>query len=171
MIRPVLALAALALPITSATAQQSLAAFMLGHGYSAVPLTKLRTGHDAVAVVLNGVATTFMLDSGASNTILNTGSLAKFGLKPKDRVNAGGGVGLGAGGVLMVGAYPIRALRIGDRDVPMTRIYAIDLGNFASAFKYSSSMEIDGIIGQDVLTRFGGVIDVANSRLYLKLPR
>lgn len=149
-------------------ADPTLAGFMTANGYSAVPLTKLRTGHEAVAVTLNGVATTFMLDSGANATVINSGALAKFGIKAKDQIAVGGA--LGAGGVVRVGTYPIRTLRVGDRDVPLTRIHAIDLATFAIAFKQTSNVEVDGIIGQDVLTRFGGVIDVANSRLYLKLP-
>ena len=168
MRRPLAALAAALLVAAPAGAQQTLAGFMTANGYSAVPLTKLRTGHQAVAVTLNGVAATFVLDSGANATVINTASLPKFGIKPADQIGAGGG--FGAGGLVQVGLYPIRTLRVGDRDVPLTRVHAIDLATFATAFKLSSAADIDGIIGQDVLSRFGGVIDVANGTLFLRLP-
>ena len=162
------ALLATATATAPAARRQSLARFMSISGYAAIPLTKLPTGHETVVVALNGVASTFVLDSGAGATVLHRTSLAKFGLADGDRMRSSTGVG--AGGAIGIDTYAVTSLSISGRQVPLAAIRVADLTAVVGALKAAAGVEVDGVIGQDVLTRWDGVIDVAHSTLYLRLP-
>jgi hypothetical protein len=61
-------------------------------------------------------------------------------------------------------------LSLGTVAVPQPEISVTDLGYVVTAIQQAAGVTIDGVIGQDILTRDGGIIDVRSQRLFLELP-
>lgn len=156
---------AVAQPAQSPNPSPSVEQHLLANGYRPVVLTKLRTGHETVQVTLNGVTGTFVLDSGAGGSVVHLASRDKFGL-PEQGNSVGG---TGAGGRITLVDVPIQTLLLGDVAVPQTRIAVTDLSSVVNALQAATGVTIDGVIGQDILTRDGGIIDVRAQRLYLQI--
>lgn len=156
---------AVAQPTPSPNPPISVEQLLLANGYRSVPLTKLRTDHEVVEVTLNGVSGTFVLDSGAGGSVVHVASSDKFGLPQEGNTIRG----TGAGGQISLIDVPIQTLLLGDVPVPQNKIAVTDLSSVVNALQAAAGVTIDGVIGQDILTRDGGIIDVRAQRLYLQL--
>ena len=142
-------------------------AFLEQQGFTTFRLIKLRTGHEAIEGTINGIAGTFVLDSGANRTVLHKDRLAKFGIVP---AAVSQGAGAGAGGAVAIGSHSICSFTLGGQPVPLDTIYSTDLTSVVGNLKAAADVDIDGVVGQDVLSGYGGIINVGTSELYLKLP-
>ncbi len=165
----VLALAAAgpAMAIAAEPEPEPVRAFVEGQGFVTFKLTKLRTGHEVIEGTINGIAGTFVLDSGANRTVLHKDRLAKFGLD----ATSGQGAGAGAGGAVAIGTHAVSGFTLGGKPVPLGTIYSTDLASVVGSLKAVAGVEIDGVVGQDVLSGYSGIINIGTSELYLKLPR
>ena len=133
-------------------------------GFTAVPLRELITGHHLVDTKLNGRDATFVVDTGANATVLNTAYAGDFGLS--GRATPGGAIGLG--GSLKASQSRIDSLTIGGVPIRQSRIMVSDLSQIARLLEpLSGGRTIHGIIGQDVMKEHRAVIDVAAPILYL----
>lgn len=159
----------LAAPASIARPVETLSHFLERGGYSQIALKKLPTGHETLAVVLNGTPSTFVLDSGSGATVVHAVVGPRFGLDAANRI--GDDTGAGAGGDVGVAIYRINGITLSGYKVPLGRIHTIDLTAVVNGLSKEAGVQIDGVIGQDILTQYGGIIDVANDRLYLRLPR
>lgn len=141
-----------------------LAAHLAPLGWRAVPLTKLKTGHETLRVTVNGVEGLFVLDSGASGSVIDARVADKYRLgRPVER-----GDGTGIGGRFAVYRVAITSLRIGEVALPVDRLNRAEIAHVVDTLARLAGVQVDGIIGQDVLTRFGGIIDVGRQQLYLR---
>ena len=153
-------------PIAAKAGGQSLGSWLGAQGYAAVPLRRLASGHQIAAVELNGRSANFIVDSGAGGTVVDRGQLNRFGIPGSIRE----GTGIGAGGSILVSLHPVKSFRIGGRALPMSQIVSTDLGYIIAGLNIGNGTQVSGVLGQDVLTRYSGVIDVKGQVLYLKLP-
>ncbi|WP_082731706.1 MULTISPECIES: aspartyl protease family protein [unclassified Sphingomonas] len=140
--------------------------FLASKGFTVLKLTKLPTGHEIVDVEINGQAGTFVLDSGAGATVVRHDRLGKFGLGAA----SGEAQGAGAGGSIAITSHPIESIALGGRAVPLKRVYSTNLDSVVARLKTATGTEIDGVVGQDILSGFSGIINIGSSELYLKLP-
>ena len=142
-------------------------AFLEQQGFTTLKLTKLRTGHEAIEGSINGIAGIFVLDSGANLTVLHKDRLAKFAIA---EAAAADGTGAGAGGAVAIGKHIVAGVTLDGKPVPLGTVYSTDLTSVVSSLKAAAGVEIDGVVGQDVLSGYSGIINIGTSELYLKLP-
>ena len=151
-------------PISHAGPVDTLEQLMIDAGYSKINLEKLKTGHETVQVSLNGQTGTFILDSGAGASVIHDAFAQKYGLNLLSSEKTG----TGAGGQLAVSQSVIDGLTIGEVELAWQTVHVMDLSHVVDAIARVNAIEADGIIGQDILTAFGGVIDIRGARLFLK---
>jgi len=164
-IAALVATAVLGVSVPSATAQD-LGQYLSGYGYSPVSLGKLPTGHETLEVEINGVKGRFILDSGAGASVVHTAYAAKYGLNsPTSDDNR---TATGAGGHTAISRHPIDSLSLGGAVMDQKQVSIMDLGGVVAAIKAATGEEIDGVIGQDILTRHDAVIDISKQTLYLR---
>lgn len=154
---------AAAAPIVARPAAPPLAQWLGGQGYSAIPLRRTGSNHQVVSVTVNGKAALFLVDSGAAGTVIDRNQLARFGIGAAVRE----GTGIGAGGSIKVALHPLASFRIGPRAVPLAQIVSTDLSGVIAGL---NAGDVAGVLGQDVLQRYGAIIDVRANTLYLKVP-
>lgn len=137
-------------------------------GYIAIPLRRIGAGLDTVRLGINGTQGTFLLDTGASNSVIDTRAVPKFKITSGDLL--GSDVAIGAGGDIRLSSYRVSGLMLQSQNFPFAYISATDLSNVVSAFARDTGIKLDGIIGQDVMIAFDAVIDTQNRTLYLRRP-
>jgi Aspartyl protease len=123
-----------------------------------VPIKVLRRGGDILAlapVTIKGRSYFFILDTGASTSVIGRRVSKRLGLRPTGRpVRVAGVFGSGA-------AQPVRIRRwqVGATPLPSLKIVSFDVG---------ARGRIVGLLGSDVLARFGRIsIDYVNKTLTL----
>lgn len=140
--------------------------FLASEGFTVLKLTKLPTGHEIIDAAINGQAGIFVLDSGAGATVVRHDRLAKFGLAAA----TGEEQGAGAGGHIAITSHPIGSFALGGRPLPLKQVYSTNLDSVVARLNAATGTEIDGVVGQDILSGFSGIINIGSSELYLKLP-
>jgi len=134
-------------------------------GYVRIEIEKMLTGHLLLEVELNGVKGKFILDTGASTTVLESNRKDKFNLMIESTDEEAAGAG-GAG--MQMETSDGNNLKIGDTEFDNFQIYLMSLDHVNQAFSSYGVEEVDGVIGADVLTFKDGIIDYSNLVLYLK---
>ena len=137
-------------------------------GFAAIPLEEVATGHHLVQARINGTQASFVLDTGANMTVVDTAQAGGLG------VSAGtSAVGRGFGRAAVPGAggrarqVAIETFAIGSVPIRQNRIVTSDLAHLLTPLGRIAGEEVVGIIGQDVLKEHRATIDVAGSMLYL----
>lgn len=143
---------------------------LVQRGYARVPVRWLPTGHLMVLAEVNGIPGRFLLDTGAARTVLNAASVARFGLAPCD-CPAVAPTAVGAGGPTGLSAWSVERFELAGVRARIDHVRAADLSAVVAAIREAARVEIDGIIGQDLLVERQGVIDLAAGRLFLLASR
>lgn len=151
-------------PITAQTLSEALAA----SGYSSIPLKRLRIGVETVALRINGQMGLFVLDTGASLTVIDSRRLAKFGIDSGAPLNST--TAIGAGGGVLVSSYGVKTIGFGNHIYSIDRISAADMSAVNASFVKDTGISVDGVLGHDVLSHLDAVIDLGSGRLFLRKP-
>jgi clan AA aspartic protease (TIGR02281 family) len=131
--------------------------FLRKNGFHKIDLSKNRVGHYQVTIRINGKRGRFIIDTGASGTVIDNESADKFNLNPKVGAAKAGGLGTTN---LNVQKSKNNTITIGKIEINRFHVNKSLTAKRASA--------VDGVIGADILNRKKAIIDYGNSTLYLK---
>lgn len=146
----------------------SLAAVLATQGFQKSSLQRLPSNHDLINAAFNGVNGRFIVDTGASFSVIHAPRASAFRLDRSDAL--GTQTATMATGSTQLTRYRLRSAVIAQRAYSLPEITSADLGALAQVVKQTSGQDIDGIIGQDFLIRNQAVIDVGAARIYLRAP-
>jgi hypothetical protein len=117
-----------------------------------------------IEVALNGKKAYFLIDTGSDITILNTRDAKKYGFGVIKRAFENHSlVGMGGSVASIYSTYDVE-LKVGSSRV-MNRYLAHDLSRVVKMLEQKISIQISGIIGSDLMKRYGFVIDYANKQV------
>lgn len=140
--------------------------FLEEQGYTRIKLKLLKTNHFEMKATINGVKGRFILDTGASNTLVSESSFEQFKLKVEDsdvKVT-------GAGASNMDSQVSKKnSLAIGKWKAERAVIVLFNLTHVNKGLSSLDVEPIDGIIGTDILKKAKAIIDYEKKYLYLKL--
>ncbi|HFX17655.1 MAG TPA: acid protease [Flavobacteriales bacterium] len=122
------------------------------------------SGHHLLKAKLNGQKGLFILDTGASNTCVDQAQADRFNLKGKDTDHKATGAG---NGEIDIQLSNKNKLKIGDWKIKKIPLVLMDLSHINTALQLFD-IEIDGIIGADVLHQGKGIIQYEKELLFLK---
>jgi hypothetical protein len=134
--------------------------------YTEIPIRLNSIGHLDVEVTIDGIKTSFLVDTGASNTVIDIG-FAKDNLQEFAAIDEhGGGVGTSQ---MKLYHKKIDLFKINDFEIPSFDLYATDFQHVKDSLaKKGITESCDGVIGADILIKYNAVIDYKKQRLYLK---
>ena len=136
--------------------------------YTRIKLKLLKSNHFEMRATINGVKGRFILDTGASNTLVDSMLLEDFNLKIKKadvKIT-------GAGATNMDSQISVKNhLKIGKWSNSKSMIVLFNLTHVNSGLAENNIEPIQGIIGTDVLKKAGAIIDYEKKYLYLKLNK
>jgi predicted aspartyl protease len=130
-----------------------------------VGLTRSLGNHLFVHVLINDHPAWFVVDTGAALSIVDSTKAKALGLP------IGGSVYLPKRIEVNSRVVPVafvKALRVGSRDLGAGPVALTDLSEFRTELKGSNAVNMDGIIGLDILQSTNAVIDCRNQRIYFE---
>ena len=132
-----------------------------------VSLTRTTGNHLFVPVRINHRPASFAVDTGAALTIVDSNRANMFGMSGEAKV-----VELPRQIEINDRAVPVAHignLQVGNEDLGDGPVALIDLRAFSARFRDSGDkVQMDGILGLDILERYRAVIDCAQRRIYLQ---
>lgn len=144
----------------------SLDTFLAAKGFKKTKLQKSKVGHFELTARLNGVSGRFILDTGASHTVIEQGFVKKFKLKLHKKVHKSA-AGLGGSKFSSTNSSG-NVLSFRNFTSAKSRIITLDLSHVNDALHNHGIKKIHGIIGADFMNKYNAVIDYKQSSLYLK---
>lgn len=135
-------------------------------GYHKIPLKNNGAGHFKLNAKINGVSGSFILDTGASHTVIDDLAAEKFALTFSSRASKDAG-GLGES-AMKTRKCTGNVIEIKGLKLQKAVLIAIDLSHVNNALAKSRSEKIDGVIGADILKKHKALIDYSEKALYLK---
>jgi Aspartyl protease len=134
-------------------------------GYAAVPIERPSTGHLIVQGSVDGKKLRFIIDTGSPMTWLDRTRVKHLKLEWDEQVV------LGRDKNTMwdyTTSCELSALQIGGAVARRVRAYAFGATSTNMGLEAYGSEPVDGLIGADVLSAHGALIDFASNKLYLK---
>ncbi|MFA6233565.1 MAG: aspartyl protease family protein [Bacteroidota bacterium] len=145
----------------------ALAEYLNAKGYRMVQLTRNTIGHFELTGTLgNDIPIRLIVDTGASSSLLDAAFLRAHDVELRKVEMTLFGV---TGEAVDVWSATVPGLVFaGESTGPMT-LFATDITSIIGGLQAAGSNEINGLIGSDILTRYGAVIDVRSGRLFLHI--
>lgn len=150
----------------AASVQADLDGQLLRAGYVAVPLRASGVGHLHTDGTLDGQAVEVLVDTGASNTVLDIDLARRLGLRLRPSPRSGGGIGSATVEIMLIEGA---ALTVHGIAVPGP-IYAMDMTHLKAALRARGSAVPDVVLGGDAMRALDAVLAYAQDRLFLKPP-
>ena len=129
-----------------------------------IQLLFIRTGQIAVEAFLFGGDRPVLIDTGASRTVFHTEIVKGNGITMRKSETTGGGVG---GSNLPLYELDNLVFSMGGYQWLAEKPTAMDLTPVIDALKYTRCKDLVGVLGADVLMRYGAIIDYQASKLIL----
>ncbi len=134
--------------------------------YTKIPLTMYQSGHLVFNLRLNNKDALFLLDTGASGTILTIECIEKYNLTLEETDESG----TGAGSTNIVMQKSVKnTLIFNDKKIENKDLFVMDLAHVNNSFKELEHEKIDGVLGADILYYYDCVVDYKGMNLYIKL--
>jgi predicted aspartyl protease len=146
---------------------QNLSNFLVTRGFTRIPMRLNANNHFDVEGALNGHATRFIVDTGSTNTLIDTQVAVKSGTG----VTALAGYGAGGAGNLVQGVNRtgVKELAIGNFKLANAEVVVAHVSGDILLSK-SAAESNAGVLGQDYLSTNFAVIDMGGRALYLRRP-
>ena len=117
-----------------------------------------------VKCLLNGKEAYFVLDSGSDVTLVHSPNAGKYGFSYKNR-SSKSIVGASGGNQPLFEANTVDL--VAGTQMLNTRFYATDLSTVVASLSKSTGITVSGILGMDLMRRYGFEIDYSNQQLVL----
>jgi hypothetical protein len=125
--------------------------------------------HIAVSAFINGQLANVLIDTGASQTVMDQNRVNLFSNETEFETTGQLSKGLGTDG--MEGHhFTITQFILGDlvlQDLPVT---LLDLGHVNNSYEQLTLSPIDMVLGGELLQEYSAIIDYGSMRLQLELP-
>ncbi len=138
--------------------------FLEKNGYQSVALTQIPSGHYILRARINNIKGIFILDTGASNTTIDVSKTKYFKLKAKDSKHKATGAGTTEIEIQTAKKNKVRIKKVKLKKITLV---LMDLSHINQALKIMD-VEVDGIIGADILHQAKGIIQYDKDLLFLK---
>ncbi|MFL5489575.1 MAG: aspartyl protease family protein [Gemmatimonadaceae bacterium] len=138
-----------------------------GNELRRLPLRHNSVGHLVLTGEIEGKSVNLLLDTGASNTILDVEWCRSQRIALVDTGRRGGG----AGGVqLPIYALGAEQLSIGGAALRSHSVLAVDMSHINYGLTFNGADPAEGVLGSDVLAAHDAVIDYRTQSLFLRGP-
>jgi predicted aspartyl protease len=150
----------------SAAVSQNLASFLAGRGFTRIPMRRNSSDHFDVPGALNGHSMRFIVDTGASTTLVDKKMAVQAGVGFSATMF---GTDAGDGRFEPLGTGDVKELMIGDFTIPKAKAIVVNVSGEVLHSKTAAESNA-GLVGAEYLAFNFAVIDVGGMALYLRHP-
>jgi predicted aspartyl protease len=125
--------------------------------------------HIFIQASVDGQPARFLLDTGASRTVLDATQVLRFVKADKIMLHESKSVGLGVT-EMETKAAKLRNLKMGKARVKKMEVAVLDISHVNTTYDLIGIPRIDGVLGSDFLMKYEAVINYAKATLKLSLP-
>ena len=140
--------------------------FLEKRSFTKIPLSVNSLGHFEVDAKLNGINAKFIVDTGASGTVIDETSSSDFNLllltQSEDKA-----AGLGTN-TLQVTKSACNEIILDGFKIENWEVGIINLSHVNEALSTRGAKIVNGVIGADIMNIYSAVIDYGEKALYLK---
>lgn len=134
--------------------------------YTQIPVRLNAIGHLEVDVRIDDIKARFLIDTGASNTVIDIGFAKEKLLEFASIEELGGGVGTSQ---MVLFHKQVDLFKINDFEIPSFDLYATDFTHVKDSLAKKGITEpCHGVIGADILIKYKAKINYKKKKLYLK---
>jgi len=127
--------------------------------------------HIMVEVFVNGVSARMLVDTGASRSVFDQERISRFYEgKPELAINEKKSTGLGTRDMVSQGLY-LEELRIGELKIRSYPAVVLDMSHVNLSYNELDLPPIDGVLGSDILMKYGAVINYGKRAMRINLRR
>ena len=143
----------------------SLPSYLSKKGYQKKKMNLTKTNHFKITAKINGVKGKFIVDTGASNTCIDTTLVEHFKLISENSDTKAAGAGATG---METQLAKNNSVKIGSWKSKNNSVVVFDLSHVNDALTTHGSKPVHGIIGADILKKGAAVIDYKDNLLFLK---
>lgn len=144
----------------------TLQSFLISKGFNKIPLVKSKVRHFEIKAKLNGIQGKFILDTGASHSVVDEALIQKFNMKLlKKKSNNAGGLGASKFSVKHSNGNLVSFKNF---TIDKRKILVMDLSHVNAALSNNGAGKVDGVIGADILNKYNAIIDYKGKAIFLK---
>ena len=138
---------------------------LINAGFTKIPIEEETTGHIILSAKINGINSRFMLDTGATHSVIDE--------QQKERLNVSSSIsdivatGAGKSDIPVASAENVK-FEMNDLLLDKNEFLIMNLNHVNNAILDYGGKRIDGIIGSDILSEYKAVIDYAELHVYVK---
>ena len=126
----------------------------------------LKSGHLVVDCLINGVSAKLIVDTGASNSCIDSNSVEKFKIKIENYDEQASSA---TEKIKNMHISKNNAIDIVGFSIENFKLFVFDMNHINETLKENESIKIHGIIGNDILSKYGAIISFTEKKIYLKL--
>lgn len=145
---------------------KDLTAFLSQKGYDVIPIRQNAAGLLLITVKVNGVEGSFILDTGASISVIDSSQASRLQITLQNHNANFTGAGAGGQGLEVIPSEG-NTIAIGNHIVTDFALSAMSFDHVSQALIQAGCEEFLGVIGVDILKPAKAIIDYSTMTLYL----
>tara|TARA_B100000963_G_scaffold328362_1_gene316794 strand:- start:9268 stop:9702 length:435 start_codon:yes stop_codon:yes gene_type:complete len=126
----------------------------------------LKSGHLVTDCQVNGVSAKLIIDTGASNSCIDSNSVEKFKIKIENYDEQASSA---TEKIKNMYISQENSIDIVGFSIENLKLFVFDMGHINETLKENESIKIHGIIGNDIMSKHEAIINFTENKIYLKL--
>tara|TARA_B100000989_G_scaffold39079_1_gene24787 strand:- start:127 stop:561 length:435 start_codon:yes stop_codon:yes gene_type:complete len=136
------------------------------NNYLSKKIEILKSGHLVANCLINKLPAKVIIDTGASNSCIDSNSVETFKIKIENyREQASSATEW----IKNMHISKNNAIDIVGFSIENFNLFVFDMNHINETLKENGSIKIHGIIGNDILSKYGAIINFKEKKIYLKL--
>ena len=136
------------------------------NNYQSKKFQILKSGHLVADSFVNGVSAKLIIDTGASNSCIDSNSVDKFKIKIENYDEEASSATEKIKNMYISKENSINLVGF---SIENLKLFVFDMGHINETLKENESIKIHGIIGNDIMNRHEAIINFSEKKIYLRL--
>lgn len=126
----------------------------------------LKSGHLVTDCQVNGVSAKFIIDTGASNSCIDSNSVEAFNIRIENYDEEASSA---TETIKNMQISTNNSIDIVGFSIENFKLFVFDMNHINKTLREHETIKIHGIIGNDILSKYEALINFAERKIYLKL--
>ncbi len=136
------------------------------NNYQSKKIQILQSGHLVADCLINGVSAKLIIDTGASNSCIDSNSVKKFKIKIE---NYNEQASSATEKIKNMYISKENSINLVGFSIENLKLFVFDMNHINETLKENEPIKIHGIIGNDIMNKHEAIISFSEKKIYLKL--